>query len=946
MDVVIDYYALLGVERNASLDEIKRAYSRKRKEYYHDDEKTIQLSVAYESLRYDIDLQYKIIIENLVKNLKESENNQERQKILLELKGIYVNILKKDRNNTNVLVELSDIEDLLGNDTASLNLLKEVEGIVTDNTDKIVIWRRLGEKCRQSNNIDGAIDYYQKIYQQDISFFNDIQILARLYYEQKKNIKSSIQILNDCINRSSDSRLKIRYLYECLRAIRLTPNASYAKVEEAIYNKLKSFYSENGDSNTINAASIVMCLEDIISRKDFTCFHRFEDIFLYYKTENDELYNSFKGIQQLVAAIEKGKVHKVIFSYLEDEWTKEMREEVVRLIHLEAINIKPCLEYLKTEASLYWSQTSELMELEKAVKENLETSKEYQSILNDRAISSYMKKIIEVLLLDGYMDFSILENDFITARDNFFSKEDKSKQQYTLKKMQEYYPLCYKLFSDIFLKGKNKDELFNEGVNAKLPQPCSPSDESNNDSRYVWIGIATIAAIVIACISYPPLILIIYLVVRWVGRNEDKKDLDPEELQRKVEHERLEKIKAKERRKKLFKWLKIIIAVILLWTIVSNVYLYVKEKREEVKEKRAEIYQESHDNWLTEEELKNVEKLHIRYDKKTDVAIRYLQGYRFDVSEYDYDDRYIYLVLLSSGQCSIYSNVLDESEQAELASEVWTIFDEDLEDYKKCERFFEMAFTYIKLANVSSDEEINEEIYKESIDTTNEETNETIYEETNEAIYEETDETIYEETDENIYEEPDLIESYIYDISKNIDTSSYGLSGYNMVYINNDDIPELVLLGTSETDGNVICTYVDGEFYYINLLRSYFYFIPYQNVIKNSGGNMGYYYDYIYSITNNGFNYILNGEWESNFDESENVENNFRIDGNDVSMEDYAQSVDKYYGDSSTVASYALKNYSSVQEAYDGLMNNQNIDYSNNTYSNSWEEDSEDLLLQ
>jgi curved DNA-binding protein CbpA len=944
MNVVIDYYALLGVERNASLDEIKRAYSRKQRENARDEEKLTQLNVAYELLRdedkrkhYDIDIQYKKIIENLVKKLRESENHQERQKILLELKGIYLDILKKDRNNTNVLVELSDIEDLLGNDTASLNLLKEVEGIVTYNTDKIVIWRRLGEKCRQSSNIDGAIDYYQKIYQQDISFFNDIQILARLYYEQKKNIKSSIQILNDCINRSSDSRLKIQYLYECLRAIRLTPNASYAKVEEAIYNKLKSFYSDNGDANTINAASIVMCFEDIISRKDFTCFHRFEDIFLYYKTENDELYNGFKGIQQLVAAIEKGKVHKVIFSYLEDEWTKEIREEVVRLIHLEAINIKPSLEYLKTEAPLYWSQTGELMELEKAVYEYLDTSKEYQSILNDRAISSYMKKIIEVLLLDGYMDFSILENDFITARDNFFSIEDKSKAQYMLNKMQENYPLCYKLFSDIFFKG-NKEVLFNEGENAKLPQSCSSSNDSNNDSRYVWIGIATIAAIVIACISYPPLILIIYLVVRWIGRNEDKKDLDPEELQRKAEHERLEKIKAKERRKKLFKWLKIIIAVILLWTIVSNVYLYVKEKSEEVKEKRAEIYQESHDNWLTEEELKNVEKLHIRYDKKTDVAIRYLQGYSFDASEYDYDDRYIYLVLLSSGQCSIYSNVLDESEQAELASEVWTIFDEDLEDYKKCERFFEMAFTYIKLANVSSDEEINEELYKESNDTTNEETNET--------IYEETDETIYEETDETIYEETDLIESYIYDINKNIDTSRYGLSGYNMVYINNDDIPELVLLGTSEADGNVICTYVDGEFYYINLFRSYFYFIPYQNVINNSGGNMGYYYDYIYSITNNGFNSILNGEWESNFDESENVENNFRIDGNDVSIEDYAQSVDKYYGDSSTVASYALKNYSSVQEAYDGLMNNQNIDYSNNTYSDSWEEDSEDLLLQ
>lgn len=193
----------------------------------------------------------------------------------------------------------------------------------------------------------------------------------------------------------------------------------------------------------------------------------------------------------------------------------------------------------------------------------------------------------------------------------------------------------------------------------------------------------------------------------------------------------------------------------------------------------------------------------------------------------------------------------------------------------------------------------------------------------------------------------DLIESYKFDITKNIDTSNFSISGYNMVYINNDDIPELILFGSSESDGNIICTYIDRKFYYIPLSRSYFYCIPKQNIINNLGGSQGHYYDAIYNIAEYGFDISWYGEWESNYDDDGIIVNEFRIgEGDVVTIDEYAQEVDRYYGNPNTVVSTALKNYSSIQEAYNGLMNNINIDYESNIYFNSWEEFSEDLLLQ
>ena len=51
MEEIRDYYAFLGVPRNATADEIKRAYARKRREYQNDETKSTQINQAYEVLR-------------------------------------------------------------------------------------------------------------------------------------------------------------------------------------------------------------------------------------------------------------------------------------------------------------------------------------------------------------------------------------------------------------------------------------------------------------------------------------------------------------------------------------------------------------------------------------------------------------------------------------------------------------------------------------------------------------------------------------------------------------------------------------------------------------------------------------------------------------------------------------------------------------------------------
>lgn len=684
MEEIRDYYAFLGVPRNAAADEIKRAYARKRREYQNDEAKSTQLNQAYEILcdsakrkQYDLNMQYGNQVEDIKDKIRNSETLEQRDKYLVDAKKIYLDILKNDAENADALWNMVGIEELLGNDTQAIQYLKQLEKCV-EGDDKLQVYHRLGEIYRRLGKVDEAIKCYHAIYKADAAYVEDIKILVRLCYEDKKNLKAAIQILNDCINRSTDSRLKIVYLYETLRAIRLLKVSSYQKVEDTLYKKLETFRTDNEESNLANAATILTCFEDVLNREDYECFHRLEKVYQSYDINHTELNQGFIAIQQIVTLMESGKVHKAIDLYLEEQWTKEIREQLGRLIITEAEQIKESLEYIKKAAPEYWKSNTELVDLEKVVDENLKVSREFNSLSNDRTISYYMKKMIECILLDGFVAFEDIKVEFIEARDSFFEREDRGKYQHTLKKMQEYYPLCYALFADIFFKetpveksrGSNTSvqRERTENIN-RSPNVYYPDANEEYIHRPYLSGLLELIFIIIGTCCFPP-ILPIVLITKYYHRHEKAV-------------------------KRFLKKLLVLGIVALIIAVIGAVIYFVNESKEKQ-------YEEAHNGWLSEDELEKADTLAEEYDNKSDIDIRYIQVEEGDDSQVQYDGPYIYLVYSSMGfsfeygSHSLYSNCMTDDEREQLADLLFEMVDnEELSDYEVCEKFFELTYDFI-----------------------------------------------------------------------------------------------------------------------------------------------------------------------------------------------------------------------------------------------------------
>lgn len=84
------------------------------------------------------------------------------------------------------------------------------------------------------------------------------------------------------------------------------------------------------------------------------------------------------------------------------------------------------------------------------------------------------------------------------------------------------------------------------------------------------------------------------------------------------------------------------------------------------------------------------------------------------------------------------------------------------------------------------------------------------------------------------------------------------VSGYSLIYLDSDDIPELFVSGGCEATGSRVCSYKNGKLMTVELRRlggaSY---IPKSGLIYNFNGNSGYYTVCIYRLTSGGFNEIF-----------------------------------------------------------------------------------------
>ena len=86
---------------------------------------------------------------------------------------------------------------------------------------------------------------------------------------------------------------------------------------------------------------------------------------------------------------------------------------------------------------------------------------------------------------------------------------------------------------------------------------------------------------------------------------------------------------------------------------------------------------------------------------------------------------------------------------------------------------------------------------------------------------------------------------------------------YALVYIDNDDIPELFIGGTCEASGTLVCAYKNGKVVSEHLRRLYgASYIPKSGLVMNFNGNMGNYSAEVFKLTNKGFTCIFYGTQE------------------------------------------------------------------------------------
>lgn len=123
---------------------------------------------------------------------------------------------------------------------------------------------------------------------------------------------------------------------------------------------------------------------------------------------------------------------------------------------------------------------------------------------------------------------------------------------------------------------------------------------------------------------------------------------------------------------------------------------------------------------------------------------------------------------------------------------------------------------------------------------------------------------------------------------------------FSLIYVDDDDIPELVCDTGVEAGGCLILTYHNGEMDALQTRRLNFDYIERGGLLCNSDGNMGYYYDMVYKIQDG--KWVLAGEGQYGDPEGGPVEDEngdlifeYFWEGEKMSQEDYEAELSKVY---------------------------------------------------
>lgn len=133
--------------------------------------------------------------------------------------------------------------------------------------------------------------------------------------------------------------------------------------------------------------------------------------------------------------------------------------------------------------------------------------------------------------------------------------------------------------------------------------------------------------------------------------------------------------------------------------------------------------------------------------------------------------------------------------------------------------------------------------------------------------------------------------------------------GYGLIYVNNDEIPELVEVGNCEAAGCGIVSYADELANEIILSRRSFSYIERGSLLCNSDGIMDLYYDLVYRMENQYLTRIASGYYGA-YDDSVERDANGRLayvyewEGKRMGQKEYEQALNAVYPTDRAVPGY------------------------------------------
>ena len=133
---------------------------------------------------------------------------------------------------------------------------------------------------------------------------------------------------------------------------------------------------------------------------------------------------------------------------------------------------------------------------------------------------------------------------------------------------------------------------------------------------------------------------------------------------------------------------------------------------------------------------------------------------------------------------------------------------------------------------------------------------------------------------------------------------------YGLIYVDDDDIPELAIEGYCEAEGCLIVSFHHGEVNILHTLRLGFSYIEKKGLLCNSNGCQGQYYDIVYSLSEGKWKCIFSGgrytydlgSWDD--EAGKFLDFHYAIDDVEVDEKTYYEKLKKIYDEKAAIYSF------------------------------------------